>query len=203
MSSLPPPGTPGPPPGWGQWPPAPKYDQIGGNSWQLHANDHLGHAGGERAGFGVRLGGHLLDQLLYGLLMLLFAVPAVVLGIGAFDDCYVRQTDDQLYCPPGSVKGGMLASAIVLGVIGVVVVAVLYIRALGRTGQTWGRKIVGIKVVSLRDGQPLGVGRALGRSVFAWLISGQLCSLGYLWMLWDRNQQTWHDKVVDSTVVRV
>jgi uncharacterized RDD family membrane protein YckC len=200
MSNLPPPQRP--PPGWGQWPPAPKYDQIGGNSWQLHANDHMGAAGGERAGFGVRLGAHLLDQLLYGLLSLLFVGPAVAIGFAAYDDCWVR-TDDSVYCPPGAPKGGMLAAAIILAIVGIALVAIIYLRALGRTGQTWGRKIVGVKVVRISDGEPLGFWRACGRQAFATTISGQLCSLGYLWMLWDAKQQTWHDKVVGSTVVRV
>jgi uncharacterized RDD family membrane protein YckC len=26
--------------------------------------------------------------------------------------------------------------------------------------------------------------------------------LGYLWMLWDPNKQTWHDKVAQSVVVK-
>jgi len=27
--------------------------------------------------------------------------------------------------------------------------------------------------------------------------------LGYLWMLWDAQQQTWHDKLANTTVVPV
>jgi uncharacterized RDD family membrane protein YckC len=57
-------------------------------------------------------------------------------------------------------------------------------------------------VVRSRTGEPLGVGRAIGRQLFAGFISGQVCYLGYLWMLWDEQKQTWHDKVVDSIVVR-
>jgi hypothetical protein len=30
-----------------------------------------------------------------------------------------------------------------------------------------------------------------------------VCYLGYLWMLWDDQKQTWHDKIVDSAVIRV
>ncbi|MGC8560859.1 MAG: RDD family protein, partial [Phycisphaerae bacterium] len=36
---------------------------------------------------------------------------------------------------------------------------------IGRTGQTWGKKVVGIKVIT-RKGEPLGVPRGLTRSVF-------------------------------------
>lgn len=158
-------------------------------------------AGTQYAGFGARLGGYLLDGLLYGLVGAVFVIPGLVLGIGAFADC--RTFDDEIICPAGSPKSGMLAAGILLGVLGAIIVFVLYVRALGRTGQTWGRRIVGVKVVRRDTGQPLGLGRAIGRTLFAWAFSGQIFYLGYLWMLWDSQKQTWHDKVVSSVVVRV
>jgi len=162
--------------------------------------------GGERAGFGVRLGGLLLDGLLYGLLSLVFVIPAIVIGIIAFDGCEFQTIGDntsELTCPTGSPDGGIIAAAIALGVLGYLLVAFIYLRALGKTGQTWGRKIVGIKVIGETTGEPIGFGRALGRQLFASFISGQIVYLGYLWMLWDDKKQTWHDKVVNSIVVKV
>jgi uncharacterized RDD family membrane protein YckC len=155
-------------------------------------------------GFGSRLGGYLLDGLLYGLLALLFVGPAFALGVAAFDGCtsVTRGDTTELICPPGEPDGALLGGAIALGIIGYLIVAFIYIRALGRTGQTWGRKIVGIKVVGTATGQPIGFGRALGRMLFAGFISAQVCYLGYLWMLWDSKKQTWHDKVVSSSVVK-
>jgi uncharacterized RDD family membrane protein YckC len=155
------------------------------------------------AGFGLRLGGYLLDGLLYGLFLAVFAIPATILGVMAFDGCTTvdRFETTEVVCPPGEPNGGLLAAAIVLGLAGLLVVAVLYLRALGRTGQTWGRKIVGIRVVGKDTQQPLGIGRAFLR----WLIEGILgsaCLLSYLWMLWDKDKQTWHDKIMNSVVVR-
>lgn len=164
-----------------------------------------GGLGAPYAGFGARLGGYLLDGLLYGLLSLVFVIPAIVFGVMAFDDCQSYTDFDgntSIECGPGQLNGGLLAVAIVLGVVGYLVIAVIYIRALGRTGQTWGRKIVGVKVVGKESGQPIGVGKAFGRSLVEVLVSGN-CVLGYLWMLWDRDKQTWHDKIVGSVVVRV
>jgi uncharacterized RDD family membrane protein YckC len=155
---------------------------------------------GERAGFGVRLGGYLLDGLLYGLLMAAFAIPGAVLIAASFQDC--RTVDDEIICPPGSPSGGLIASGILLFLAGFLIVAFIYLRALGRTGQTWGRRIVGIKVVDENTGHPIGFGRALGRQLFAGFISAQVLYLGYLWMLWDAKKQTWHDKVVSSKVIR-
>lgn len=156
------------------------------------------------AGFGARLGGYLLDGLLYGLVALVFVIPAVILGFMAFDDCQSYTDADgmtSLECGPGELNGGLLAAGILIGVIGYIILAVVYIRALGRTGQTWGRKIVGIKVVGKDSGQPLGVGKAIGRTLVEVIVSGN-CILGYLWMLWDRDKQTWHDKIVSSVVVK-
>ena len=69
----------------------------------------------------------------------------------------------------------------------------------GRTGQTPGNAVLGIRVVDFRDDprRPIGYGRAFGRWVVS-IVSGIVIVLGYLWMLWDGNRQTWHDKAVGS-----
>ncbi len=70
------------------------------------------------------------------------------------------------------------------------------------SGQTVGKKALGIRVVDFRSGAPIGFGRALVRYIGR-IISAIPCALGYLWMLWDPQQQTWHDKLVSTTVVPV
>ena len=160
---------------------------------------------GERANFGTRLGAWLLDGLLYGLLSMLFVVPGIVLIAVAFSDCEWVETSQnswETFCPPGEPNGGAIAGGIVLILIGVLLVMFIYVRAMGKTGQTWGARIVGVKVIDERTGSPIGFGRALGRSLFASLISANVFYLGYLWMLWDDKKQTWQDKVVNSVVVK-
>ena len=152
------------------------------------------------AGFGSRLGGSLLDGLLYGLLGSLLVVPGTAMVIESLDDCYT--INDELQCPDGAINGGLMAGGIALAVLGALVVAFLYLRALGKTGQTWGRKIAGIRVVSKDNGQPIGFGRALGRQLLGNIVSNAVCYLGYLWMLWDKDKQTWHDKIVGSVVIK-
>jgi uncharacterized RDD family membrane protein YckC len=138
--------------------------------------------------------------------MAVFAIPGGILIGTSFSDCYTFERFDgttRIECPPGAPNGGMIAGGIALIAVGFLIVAFIYLRALGATGQTWGRKIVGIKVIGERDGEPIGFGRALGRQLFAGFISAQIFYLGYLWMLWDDKNQTWQDKVVNSIVVRV
>ena len=33
------------------------------------------------------------------------------------------------------------------------------------------------------------------------IIASIPCYLGYLWMLWDKESQTWHDKIANDVVV--
>ena len=68
------------------------------------------------------------------------------------------------------------------------------------SGQTVGKRMMGIRVYDLRQGGPIGTGRAVGR-YFARILSALPCLLGYFWMLWDGEKQTWHDKLVGSVVV--
>jgi len=72
----------------------------------------------------------------------------------------------------------------------------------GSTGQTIGKRALGIRVVDAGagDGRPIGFGRAAIRYLMS-LVSGFALLLGYLWMLWDRERQTWHDKVSNAYVV--
>ena len=69
------------------------------------------------------------------------------------------------------------------------------------TGQTVGMKLMSIKVVNA-NGELLSVGQAIVRFVVA-ILSGLVLLIGYFWMLWDENKQTWHDKAAGSFVVRV
>jgi uncharacterized RDD family membrane protein YckC len=70
----------------------------------------------------------------------------------------------------------------------------------GSTGQTPGDAALSIRVVGKDDGAPIGFGRAFIRWLVS-LISGVVIVLGYLWMLWDSEKQTWHDKAANAVVV--
>jgi uncharacterized RDD family membrane protein YckC len=194
MSSMPPPPPPSPP---GGFPPAPPPG---------YAPYTAAPAAGNYASFGARFGGRFLDGILYGIVAAVFYVPAFILGVAAFKDCTREHLDNgstSITCESGQLKGGLLLAAIAIGALGLIIVGLLYISALGKTGQTWGRKIVGVKVVSKDTGAPIGFGRAFGRTLLEQTISSWICFLGFLWMLWDNDKQTWHDKIVNSVVVKV
>ncbi|MCY4147728.1 MAG: RDD family protein [Chloroflexi bacterium] len=69
-----------------------------------------------------------------------------------------------------------------------------------RNGQTPGKFALGIRVVKA-DGTPIGDVDAVIRAI-GYQVSAALFGLGYLWALVDRNNQTWHDKLARTYVVR-
>jgi len=73
----------------------------------------------------------------------------------------------------------------------------------GPTGQTVGKKALGIRVIDINAGGSIGFGRAALRYVVEATFSTYILLLGFLWMLWDREKQTWHDKAASSVVVPV
>ena len=72
----------------------------------------------------------------------------------------------------------------------------------GSTGQTIGKRVLDIRVIDYATGGPLGYGKAFLRWIGR-IVSGAICALGYLWMIWDKEKQTWHDKIAGTVVVQV
>jgi len=94
------------------------------------------------------------------------------------------------------------ASALILSfVISTIIPGIYYTVAISRWGQTLGALALSLKVVH-PDGSLLSPGRAFVRWIGA-LVSTFAFGLGYLWMIWDKRKQTWHDKMAGSVVVKV
>jgi uncharacterized RDD family membrane protein YckC len=72
----------------------------------------------------------------------------------------------------------------------------------GSRGQTPGDSALSIRVVPEEGGATIGYSRAAIRWIVSY-VSGIVFLLGYLWMLWDAHNQTWHDKAARSFVVPV
>jgi uncharacterized RDD family membrane protein YckC len=70
----------------------------------------------------------------------------------------------------------------------------------GERGQTIGKAALNIQVRDSATGGSIGYTRAFLRYIGR-IISTIPIFLGYFWMLWDGNKQTWHDKIANSVVV--
>jgi uncharacterized RDD family membrane protein YckC len=71
----------------------------------------------------------------------------------------------------------------------------------GSTGQSVGKKLLGIRLVRANDGQVIGGGLGIGR-YFLHILDALPCLIGYLWPLWDAKKQTFADKIVGSIVIK-
>jgi uncharacterized RDD family membrane protein YckC len=70
----------------------------------------------------------------------------------------------------------------------------------GSTGQTPGDAALSIRVVDKDGGGSIGYGRAFIRCLVS-IVSYIVFFLGYLWMIWDKEKQCWHDKAANAVVI--
>ncbi|MCD6093458.1 MAG: RDD family protein [Candidatus Omnitrophica bacterium] len=130
------------------------------------------------------------------------------LDLNVFDDEFVRLGGFwerfAAYFIDGIILG--VASVIlnfipILGQILYFLLAILYFPYFyGTTGQTPGKKILGLKVVRL-DGLDLTYGKGFLRGLLGYFISGLIFYIGYLMIGWDKKKQGLHDKISGTTVV--
>ena len=71
----------------------------------------------------------------------------------------------------------------------------------GRTGQSWGRRLVGIRLVDEASAEPIGPVKAAVRDL-AHLLDSLILYIGYLLPLWTAKRQTLADTLLRTVVVR-
>lgn len=131
---------------------------------------------------GLRLVAFVLDVVFVWLALFMAALPALLLD-ALSPDSYLR------------VLAGLVF------VVAVVVFALVYPwRAEGTLGQTYGKHLMGLEVVSVDSAEPIGDGSAIGRAIVR-TVGTYALGLGVLSTLWDPRHQGWHDKVCNSIVV--
>lgn len=143
-----------------------------------------GIPGATPATFGQRLVALLID---FGLIIAMYIPLIVVVAI------------------LGRISGilGLLA-ALVLYLAGFVAALYYYIGNIGSTGQTPGKRLQGVQVVN-DDGTNLGLGGAAIRYIVSAISNSIVCGLpvGSLWMLFDAEDKTLYDKILNNQAVQV
>jgi uncharacterized RDD family membrane protein YckC len=197
MSVLPPPPpehVPPPPPPPAFAPPPPGYQAY---------DAPQGHK--PLAGLGARFAALLIDSLI----VTAFFIPgwvALLAGPTELEACSVDSSgtitvDGTLNAVCEVPTNGTWAVAVGMWIAAFVGGLYYYAMMEGKSGQTVGKKALGIRVVDPVTGGPIGVGRGIGR-YFARMISAIPFYLGYLWAIWDPKKQAWHDKMVNDLVVK-
>ncbi len=136
----------------------------------------------EMAGIGRRAIAYIVDIFLLYIIQIVLVFPISLLSESGSDD--------------------VAAVVSCVALLGSVLLGVWYFVFLqARSGQTPGKKMLGIRVVSA-DGGQVTKGRYFVRLIGYW-ISGMLLGIGFLMALWDTNQQALHDKLANTYVERV
>ncbi len=178
---------------------APTYD--GGRAMHPGSIGYVEQNFGRVADFGQRVLALLIDTaisliglipMIIGIVVLVAAAPTTT-TYDQFGNSTLTGGNTSL-----AVVGGLLIAFGVLLAIGIS----LWNRVfrMGRTGQSVGKSIIGLKLIDDKTGQPIGAWMAFLREIVQSIVN-QVFYLGYLWMLWDTDKQTVGDKAVHSTVV--
>jgi uncharacterized RDD family membrane protein YckC len=99
----------------------------------------------------------------------------------------------------GFVNGGemSLGGEMMANLVGALIVLLFW----AERQATPGKLVLGLRIVDAETGDTPTMGRLTLRYV-GYLISALPLGLGYLWALWDRRNQGWHDKMAGTLVVR-
>ncbi|MEU8224556.1 RDD family protein [Kribbella sp. NPDC048915] len=143
------------------------------------------------ASWGARVGASLVDALVSG-------IPAMI-GYAVFIANALSRSGNTY---PDDEPEPWAILAFVLGFL-ITLALGLWNRVFrqGRTGQSVGKSVLKIRLVDMQTAQPIGAGRAFLRDFVAGVFNNA-CFLNVLWPLWDEQHQTWHDKVINTYVVK-
>jgi uncharacterized RDD family membrane protein YckC len=184
-------------PGYGQQQPPPPPSGYGQQPPGTYGQQPAGYAqpsayGGERAGYFMgrqlanwlqRAGSYLIDGLIAG-------IPILLAGLlsGALTDGYGNT----------NAGVGLIVFVLYLASFGIVVYNRWILQ--GRTGQSWGKQVLRLRLVKMADGQPVGPLMAFARDL-CHLLDSLACYIGWLFPLWDSRRQTFADKLINTVVL--
>ena len=147
----------------------------------------------------------LIDTAVQFIGMIPYIVGVVLFVVGAPDSGADISSSGSDYLPPDSGNPGLMILGGLLVAVGLLAMLAIGIwnRAFkqGRTGQSIGKKAMGIRLVDEHSGQPIGAGMAFVRDL-AHTLDG-FAYIGYLWPLWDSKRQTFADMILGTVVVEV
>ena len=137
------------------------------------------------ATWGPRVGAYLVDALV----TLPFGLVAYLVDGPTIDPVTAETT------------GGFGLTYVLLTLLSVAVHAYNRWYLAGKTGQSWGKRALGLRLLKEQTGQPIGFGMAFVRDL-AHIVDTVICYIGFLFPLWDAKRQTLADKMTGTIVVR-
>ena len=143
------------------------------------------------AGLPRRLAAIFYDALLCLALLIVVAFIYKLVLMGFYGEAQLKQMSDA-----GALDGDpLLSTLLLLSLFG------FFAKFWTHSGQTLGMQVWGLRMQN-RDGSAITLWQALLRFLVAigsWLFAG----LGFLWIIWDKQNRSWHDIYSDSCIVQL
>jgi len=155
----------------------------------------------------ILLGPLVIAPVLWALVKL----AGYLLGIEVFQGVTAINPESPPTFGSFAATGTMAVFVIIalLGCVWFVVFAIVNLVQVSKTGQTLGKKRVGIQIVNWRNSRKVSVWRFLGRNVLTYflasILSNNILKIFFLvdngWILFDKNNEALHDKIWRTRVV--
>lgn len=153
---------------------------------------------------GRRLGAFAIDEA-FPFIVSLIACVATARLVGG----YRVYNQFQSYGVDGSAMYSQYStysvqSAITLTICFILLLAYLIVQIVFYSkSQSIGKAILGMRVVNAQNGNPVGIWWMLLRELIVKEASLVCFGLGFIWILIDKRNRAWHDKILDTYVVDV
>jgi uncharacterized RDD family membrane protein YckC len=134
----------------------------------------------EYAGFWIRVGASLIDDLL----LVMITLPLTMMIYGSL----VWEREAIILGPADFLINYTLPF--------IAVVLFWFYKS-----ATPGKMALNIKIVNASDGRKLSVGQSIGR-YFAYIPAMLVFLIGIIWVAFDKRKQGWHDKLAGTVVLR-
>ena len=142
----------------------------------------------EYAGFWIRVGANLIDLIIF---VVIYGVLSL-LSMYLFSDLYLQNVNYQ-----NSYSSFDFFELFFQYLLPFIVTIWFWIKFQA----TPGKMATQLRLVDEKTGLSISTGQAVGR-YFATILSMVIFGLGYLWIVFDRRNQSWHDKLAGTVVIR-
>ncbi|MEI6044723.1 MAG: RDD family protein [Chloroflexota bacterium] len=170
-----------PPPAPGGYPPQPGYGQP-----QPYAAPY------QLGGVGMRFLAYLIDGAIIG-------IPTSIVNT-IFSAGATTTIDPYDSTATVAAAGGLALIASIFGLVVWIGYPILCYQMMG--GRTVGQKVLGLRLVNQFGGAAVSMGTFVTYRTLGYLINGFICTLGFIWALFDAQKQTWGQKVTKTVTIQ-
>ncbi|HKL48642.1 MAG TPA: RDD family protein [Desulfuromonadales bacterium] len=161
-----------------------------------------------KAGFWIRFVAIFIDGIIFSILLLGMSMVVMALMGHSFMELMMvtgsgQMGDSQVQAMAARMSTEISTTLLTLNGLYLLLVILYFVVPTGRTGQTLGKKVCGIRVIR-SSGQrgSIGFWRALLREIIGKWLSGLLFGIGYLMAAFHKQKQALHDLVAGTYVTK-